>query len=393
MVDIGKIGQSIKKVKTPFYLYDRAVIKKRYKELRDNMPRELEIFYAAKANPNKDIVEYLGKLGAGCDIASSGELRLALMAGIRPDRISFAGPGKTREELELAVGKRIASISVENPGETVILDKLSKRAKKKTNVSVRVNPASGSSRGAVRMGGGSQQFGIDEEMVPGVIRNIKKSAYLNFIGLHVHTASQILSEKAIADNIAYFLDYCAKIQDTVGVKVRFINFGGGLGIPYYKGQKALDMEILGGMIRDIFYGKHSVLKFDDARFIFEPGRFLVGESGTYVVTILYKKRSNGKTFLIVDGGMHQNLAACGLLGGGFKRNNIIGVFSKKESARQEIVTITGCLCTPLDIFARDIRLPVCEAGDHLYITCSGAYGYSASPLLFLSHPIPGEVIF
>jgi diaminopimelate decarboxylase len=242
------------------------------------------------------------------------------------------------------------------------------------------------------MGGGSQQFGIDEEALPKVLKQIKRCKSLSFVGLHMHAGSQILSEENISKNIGYLLRYCAKLQKDMDIKIRLINFGGGIGIPYYTRQKRIDLEILSCMIRKEFARANVKKLFPKTRFIIEPGRFLVGESGVYVTKILYKKKSRGKTFLIVDGGLHHNLAAAGLLGEGFKKNRICGVLTKDLDYNKEIVHIAGCLCTPLDILARDIILPKCEPGDYLYIASSGAYGYSASPLMFLSHSMPAEIM-
>lgn len=391
-MSIKKLKNITRKIKTPFYLYDCGLINRKYYDLKNYLPKETEIFYAIKANPDRRIVSLLGRLGAGADVASAGELLIALKSGIKPNKISFAGPGKTEEELRLAIQKDIASISVENQGELRILDKLSRHTKRNVSISIRINPITGSSGSAIRMGGGSQQFGIDEEEVPQTIRLIHKSKYLNFIGLHMHAASQILSEIAIANNIRYLADYCIKLQNELNIKVRIINFGGGWGIPYHQGQRVLNLRLLCKTIKNIFAEDSAVTHFRNTRLIFEPGRFLVGEAGVYVTKVLYKKRSRGKIFLIVDGGMHQNLAAAGLLGEGIKRNRIIGVINNKKYGREEITTIAGCLCTPLDILARDIKLPICEEGDFLYITSSGAYSYSASPLMFLSHSLPKEII-
>jgi diaminopimelate decarboxylase len=391
MMNIKNINSVIKRVKTPFYLYDSQILEENYSRLRTSIPKEIEIFYAIKANPNKNIIPLFANLGAGCDVASTGELNAALNSGVKPDKISFAGPGKTDEELKLAITKSIASISIESENEAHVIDKLAQKAKKVANVSIRVNPASGSLNAAIRMGGGSQQFGIDEELVPGVIKIIQGRKNLNFKGIHMHIGSQILSEETIANNIKYLLDYCIKLQKDMNIKISMINFGGGFGIPYYQEQKGLNIKLLGMMIKSVFYEKDTKLNFSKTRFIIEPGRFLVGEAGIYVTKILYKKVSRGKIFLIVDGGMHQNLAAAGLLGEGLRRNRILCAITKRNSKQKEIVTIAGCLCTPLDLLGHDISLPKCEPGDYLYITCSGAYGYSASPLMFLSHPIPKEI--
>jgi len=389
---IQNIRRIVKYTQTPFYLYDSKVIKQKYYQLYSSLPEKFEIFYAIKANPHKAIVTELSKIGAGADVASEGELKIALRSGIKPGKISFAGPGKIKEDLRAAVEKGICSISLESEEEAVILDNLSRKIKKNINVSIRVNPREGSLKAGLRMGGGSQQFGVDEVLVPGLIDKIKKSRNLNFFGIHMHTGSQILSEEIAASNIEYLLNFCAGIQKDKNIKIKLINFGGGLGIPYYSNQKPLNIGKMSALIDEVIKKTKAQERFKEARFILEPGRFLVGESGLYVTKVLYKKRSAGKTILIVDGGMHQNLAAAGLLGEGIKRNRIITVIQKRPIRNSESVTIAGCLCTPLDILARDIRLPVCLPGDHICITCSGAYSYTASPLKFLSHPYPKEII-
>lgn len=392
MANINKIKRALRNTSTPFYLYDTSSIKKNYLDLKNHLPQNFDIFYAIKANPHKKVVSLLCSLGAGADVASAGELTKALASGVKPSNISFAGPGKTEEELEFAIRRNIASISVECREEALIIDTLSRKLKKRANVSVRVNPALGSLHGGVRMGGGSQQFGIDEETVPEVIEVIKNCRHIDLIGVHAHTGSQILSEETLAENMVFLLNWCIQLTERTGVTVKFINFGGGLGIPYYQGQKELDVKKLGLLINGVVNTPEVKKRLKNVRFVIEPGRYLVGISGVYVTRIIYKKKSREKTFLIVDGGMHQNLAAAGLLGEGLKRNRTFGVIRRKGSAQKEIVTVVGCLCTPLDILARDIELLMCEVGDYLYIASSGAYGYSASPLMFLSHSLPDEVI-
>ena len=387
-----KIERVIKSVSTPCYIYDLKTIKSSYLDLRKNIPPNIEIFYAVKANPNKNIVSFFNRLGAGADVASGGELGIALRAGMKPDRISFAGPGKTAEELTLAIQKNVGSISAESIGEVDLIAAVARKNKKTANVSVRINPASESLYAALKMGGGSQQFGVDEETAPKLIRVISKERSLRLTGIHMHACSQVLSEETVASNIKYLLEYGKKIQRQVGISIQRINFGGGLGIPYYKGQEKLNIKRLGKLINKIFDEIGVRKHFRNTRFFIEPGRFLVGEAGIYVTKVLYKKRSRGKTFLIVDGGMHQNLAAAGLLGESIRRNRLIEVATKARTLKKETVTIAGCLCTPLDILARDIALPVCGPGDHIIIPCSGAYGYSASPLNFLSHPAPKEIV-
>ncbi|MCM8791342.1 MAG: alanine racemase [Candidatus Omnitrophica bacterium] len=393
MVDINKIKRAISMTRTPFYLYDRASIKKAYYSLSGILPKSFRIYYAIKANPNAHIVSLLGRLGAGADVASMGELRIALKAGIRPSMISFTGPGKTEEELSFAIRNKIGSISVESEDEISLIEKLSTRARKVSSVVIRINPAFASETAGIRMGGGSQQFGIDEEAVPSALKLIKGCCHIDFAGVHMHTGSQILSEDTIAKNINYLLNFCLRLQDKEDIKLNMINFGGGLGIPYYYGQRPLDLKRLGSLIKDTFAKVQANKVFKKTTFIIEPGRFIVGQSGIYVTKVLYRKTSRGKAFLIVDGGMHQNMAAAGLLGEGLRRNRIIGtIFSGKKVSKKERVTVAGCLCTPLDILAHDIELPVCAPGDYLFITCSGAYGYSASPLGFLTHQMPPEVI-
>jgi diaminopimelate decarboxylase len=392
MGEIKKIRSVIKKYNTPFYLYDALVIRDTYSLLRENIPGEIDIFYAIKANPNKNIVSRLARLGAGADVASAGELKIALEAGVRPDDISFAGPGKTEEELRYAVKMRIGAISIESLEEAMLLEALSKKMKRKAKITLRVNPSLGSQRAGIRMGGGSQQFGIDEEVLPDVLKMLSGRRNLSFTGLHMHTGSQILSEEVIAENMAYMIDLSEKINSMSGAPVNWINFGGGMGIPYYKGQKALNVKKLGRLMRDVLKKAKEGGGERKIRYIIEPGRYLVGTAGFYITKVLFKKESRGKTFLIVDGGMHHNLAAAGLLGEGIRRNREIVAVTAKKSAKKETVTVAGCLCTPLDILARDIELPRCESGDYMYIKCSGAYGYSASPFMFLSHKVPAEVI-
>lgn len=375
---------------TPYYAYDLNVIKQKIASLREELPDNIKIHYAIKANPHPKIISFVNKHVDGFDVASKGELDKAIAAGVDPSTIGFAGPGKQQFEIEAACIEGIGSLNAESVTELERADRIARNLKRKINVSLRVNPSYEMVGSGMRMGGDAKPFGIDQRDIPDVLQKFDQWSSLEFKGFHIFAGSQNLNQNLIVsafenalDAVLSFLPYCPTPPSMV-------NLGGGFGIPYYQNDEALDMKTVGEKLSTIFGARTS--EFKDIEMIVETGRYLVGESGIYVSKIIDKKESRGETFIVTNGGMHHHLAASGNFGQVIKRNFPIIFPELLDKEYTKTLNIVGPLCTPLDKFATKAVLPDPEINDLVAVLASGAYGYSASPKDFLGHSFPKEVV-
>jgi diaminopimelate decarboxylase len=376
---------------TPIFVYDRAVLDLKYDALREALPERFSIYYSIKANPCLAVVKHFLGRGCGLEIASAGEFQRALDAGCAPDRILFAGPGKSESELELVLSRGIGEIHMESLTEAKRIALICRRLGRRARVALRINPAGEAEGGAMRMGGRPAPFGMDEEILDQVLEAILAQPELALCGIHLFTGTQILDAAILIGQYRYGLGLARRVVKRLGHPLHTVDFGGGLGIPYFPHEQELNLNAL----RDGLVALCAEAERDEClagtRFLVEPGRFLAGEAGIYVTRINDIKVSRGKKFLIVDGGMNHHLAASGNLGQTIKRNYPIALLNKLSAPADEPVDIVGPLCTPLDTLARGIVLPRADIGDLVGFFQSGAYGRSASPLGFLSHPAPAEI--
>jgi diaminopimelate decarboxylase len=376
---------------TPLFVYDRAVLDQKWNLLRDAFPSEFSIYYSVKANPHPAILHNFLSKGAGLEIASAGEFCQALNAGCRPENILFAGPGKSEAELALVLGKGIGEIHVESLLELERIIAISRELRTKARVAVRVNPSGEAEGGAMRMGGRPAPFGIDEENLDELLDFLSASSAVEFSGIHVFLGTQILDVDVLADQYRKGLAIGRQAARKLRRPLRRLDFGGGLGVPYFVHEQPLDTIKLKPVLDKLVSEVRDDPAFSGTQFLIEPGRYLVAEAGVYIARVNDIKVSRGKKFLITDGGMHHHLAASGNLGQTIKRNYPVALLSKLNQPASETVDIVGPLCTPLDVLARNISVPRPEVGDLVGVFQSGAYARAASPLNFLSHPTPPEV--
>lgn len=373
---------------TPFFAYDRGVLDARVDLLRRLLPERVELSYAMKANPMPAIVQHLATRVDRIDVASAGEMQHALDSTIRPDRVSFAGPGKTPAEIRQAVAAGV-TVEVESPTELRRVVAAGVELGIRPQVAVRVNPDFAVKGSGMRMGGGPQQFGIDAEQVPAVLAEF--AGTVDILGFHVFAGSQNLNAEIIAEAQRRTVDLISDLAAHVPGPLRYLNLGGGFGIPYTEKDRQLDLETVAANLRDLVDGPIAE-RFPEASPVIELGRFLVGECGVYVTRVVDRKVSRGKTFLVVDGGMHHQLAASGNFGQAIRRNYPVAVGNRAAQTGADAVTVVGCLCTPLDLLGDDIELPDADIDDLIVIFQQGAYGLTASPTAFLGHPAPAEVL-
>ncbi len=376
---------------TPAFVYDCTILDRKLDSLRRSLPSRFSVCYSVKANPAPAFLAHLLSRGCGLEIASAGEFRRALQAGCDPGKVLFAGPGKTESELELVLEHGIGEIHIESIVEARRTAAIARRLGLRANVALRVNPAGEGEGGAMRMGGRPTPFGVDEEQLEEVLDALLAESVLDFRGIHVFAGTQILEANVLVNQYRHGIAIARRASKRIGRPLRTVDFGGGLGIPYFTHEKELDLEALRSGLATLFSELESDPDFSRTQFIVEPGRFLAGEAGIYLARVNDIKISRGKKFLILDGGMNHHLAASGNLGQTIKRNYPVALLNKLDAPCEESVDVVGPLCTPLDTLARGVTLPRAEIGDLFGIFQSGAYGLSASPVGFLSHATPAEV--
>ncbi len=389
-----ELKKLIKAIELPAFIYSREIIRRKYEELLDCLPKGFEIHYAFKANPNQDVLGFIRSLGAGADVASLGELQLAVEKGYSIGKIEFTGPGKTLEELSSAIDLGISSINAESVSEIKKIVDISKRKGKNANVGIRINPIMNAKGSAMKMAGDTQ-FGIIENELGNAFTIIEKeSKYLRFTGLHMHLGSQFLEAEKLISNFRFILEKIYEITNQYKIELKKINFGGGWGIDIFGNKPPLDLLLVHRSLSELFTDSKYRTVFENTHFIVEPGRFLVAECGLYAVKVLYRKKGYKKEFLVVNGGMHQNYLAAGGIGQVIRRNLEADVMTDNhycEGAAK--YTVVGSLCIPDDVLGSELELhSEIKEGDTLLFHNCGAYGYSASPLKFLSHAFPREIV-
>jgi diaminopimelate decarboxylase len=386
------ISAAIAGFETPLYVYDGGVLYRQYRALRSALPARFSIAYSVKANPNRALLQRFVSFGCGLEIASAGEFLQALAAGCPAARIMFAGPGKREDELELVLRHGIGEIHAESRLEVERIAAISRRLRVTAPVALRVNPTEEVQGGTMLMGGKPSPFGVDEEQIDAIVDRLARDPVIDFRGIHLFSGTQILDHTVLLRQYRKGLAIARRLATRLGRPLPTVDFGGGLGIPYFSGERPLDLDKLREELAALMAEVEGDPLFAGTRFVLEPGRYLVGEAGIYVTRVTDIKVSRGKKFLIVDGGMHHHLAASGNLGQVIRRSFPVALLTRLTAPARETVDVVGPLCTPLDVLARSVTLPAADVGDLVGVFQSGAYARTASPLGFLSHPTPAEVL-
>lgn len=373
---------------TPFYAYDRQKISERIALLRRHLPQEILLHYAMKANPMPTVVQHVAGLVDGIDVASAGEMRVALDTALPPDRISFAGPGKRKYELRSAIAAGVM-LNVESVQEMESVAQLGTNLGITPKIAIRVNPDFELKSSGMKMGGGPKPFGIDAECVPDALKRLVALG-LDFCGFHIFSGSQNLNAAALQEAHEKTVQLAIRLAGHAPAPVRLLNIGGGFGVPYFPGERALNLAAIGENLQHLMPEVQQQLP--GVRIALELGRYIVAEAGIYVCRVLERKISRGQVFLITDGGLHHHLAASGNFGQVIRKNYPVIIGNKVRGAEREVVSVVGPLCTPLDVLADQLPMAKAAAGDLVIVLQSGAYGLTASPTAFLSHPAPIEVL-
>lgn len=374
--------------RTPFFAYDRQKVTDRVKQLRSMLPGSVHIHYSLKANPMPALVQHLAALVNGFDVASAGEMRVALDTGMKPGKISLAGPGKSALDLRSAVASDV-TVTLESRTQLNAVTKIANELGVRPKVALRINPSFDPNRSGMRMGGGPRQFGVDEEQAPALVSEIS-SRDVRLVGFHVFWGSQCLDADTVISAQRHVVSVVSTLAQQASAPLEFINMGGGFGIPYFEREQPLDVDAVGAAMNEWLPTLHR--RIPGARPVLEFGRYLVGEAGVYVCKVVERKVSRGEVFLVTDGGLHHQLAASGNFGQVMRRNYPVVLGNKMNQAPEEPCNVVGCLCTPLDRIADKVMLPRGDIGDLVVVGQSGAYGRSASPNDFLSHPAAIEML-
>lgn len=374
--------------RTPLFVYSRDLLSARVAALRAAMPERLAIHYAVKANPYQPLLKHMLELVDGFDIASGGELEIVRAAGIDPARVSFAGPGKRDAELEAAVAAGV-TLNLESEGEANRALAIAERLGIAPRLAIRVNPDFDLKGSGMKMGGGAKPFGIDAARVPALARKLIVAG-VDWRGFHIFAGSQALSADAIIVTQGQTLALAARLAEESGAPLPKCNLGGGIGIPYFPGDEPVNIAAVGVALAERFANLPEVLR--DTAFCIELGRYLVGEAGVYLATVVDRKDSHGEAYLVTDGGLHHQLAASGNFGTVVRRNYPSAIATRFTAAVEEEASIVGCLCTPLDRLADKGGFPRADVGDIVAIFCAGAYGASASPAMFLGQGPAAEML-
>jgi diaminopimelate decarboxylase len=374
--------------RTPFYAYDRAALSARVAALRAALPARVKLHYAIKANPMPALVAHMRPLVDGFDVASHREMLVALDSGMPAREISFAGPAKQDVELRAAVAAGIC-LNCESETELERIVAHGDALGIAPRIALRVNPDFELKGSGMKMAGSPRQFGIDVARVPALLRAMS-SRGIACAGLHIFCGSQNLKPESIIEANALTLDLATRLAHQSGLEFPQLNIGGGYGIAYFPGEGELDLHAVGSALSDSLERHADALGATEV--VVELGRYLVGEAGYYVTRVTDIKESQGHTFVMVDGGLHHHLANSGNFGQILRKNYPVVLGNRLGEPNTDTMSIVGPLCTPLDIVADKIALPAPAINDLVVVLQSGAYGYTASPHLFLSHPLPIEIL-
>ncbi len=374
---------------TPLYAYGADSIRSAYQQLRAALPDPVRIHYSVKANPSLAVCALLQRLGANAEVASAGELAVAVAAGFSADRILFAGPGKTNAELSEAIRLRIGSIHAESLGELERIAELAGTAGVEQPVCLRINLGEASPSGARIAMGGAQKFGIDADRCAPAIEAARGASSLRLDGFHFFEGSQFSHHEALLDVFDASVNTARRLCEAHDLSPRIIDLGGGIGVSHSGEEPRFDIQAFGaGLAKRLRVWAEDAC-FQGTRFVVEPGRALVSAAGVYLARVLDVKVTGDHMFGIVDGGIHHALLP---ITSNEYRVVLASQAEPESDSGQQDVLLGGPLCTPADQWHSGATLPRVSVGDVIAVLNSGAYGLSASMTLFLSHGVPAEVL-
>lgn len=378
---------------TPCFVYFMDLARSRVSALREAFEGLFDVSFAMKCNQHPEILRRMQGWVQALDVSSSGELEAAIALGWPADAISFTGPAKQERDLRAALALGVGEVVLESLREAELLAALARGTAQRPRVLVRVAPSRVPKGFGVNMAGRPCQFGIDEEDLPVALPAIRALPELNLVGFHIYSGTQCLKHEAIAENYRIFADIFRRASDIAQIQPSKLIFGSGIGIPYHDTDVAVDLAALARAVVPSLRSLLAEPRFAQAQLVLETGRYLLGEAGIYLTRVVNRKSSRGSQLATFDGGMHHHLGACGHLGMVVHRNyRLFKVSSQVPDGPLAPYDLYGPLCTSIDVLGRGVLLPGLEVGDVVGILASGAYAVTASPVHFISHPLPGEWI-
>jgi diaminopimelate decarboxylase len=395
MADRDQLLAAAKRFGTPLYVYDLDAIRARLGQLREAFGSEFGVSFAVKANPNPALLTALAPLVDSLDVSSFAEAERALAAGCEPERLTFCGPGKRREEVRRAVRVGVGALVVESVHEARLADRFAGELGQRQPVLLRINPATSPRAFGVNMSGKPSQFGVDEEDMESAIDAIAALPHVDLQGFHIYSGSNSLSREGLAENFAILIAIFRRAVAHWGGSPAKLIFGAGFGVPYLPGDEELDLAALAADVLPQVAALRREAPFAATRIELELGRWLVGPCGWLLSEIIGEKASRGTEIRIIDAGFNNHLAAYGMMGSVIRRNWRIANLSNPAGERDGSLgryTVVGPLCTTIDTLATKLELPALAVGDVIAIENSGAYGLTSSPTRFISHPEPREAM-
>ena len=388
--------RAAKQFGTPLYIYFIDDVLDRLKMLEHLFGGRFSVSFAVKSNPNKAILRHLlGHVGS-YDVSSFAEVERVLLAGCRAQEITFSGPGKRDDELRRSVMAGVGELVCESLEEAVRVDSYARDLGANVDILVRLNPLRIPKDFGVNMAGRPTQFGIDEEAMMPVLESCARLQNARLVGIHIYSGTNCLSAHAIAENFSIFLELFDRACRHIDLRPSKLVFGSGFGIPYLPDDRELDVAAIAAAVNPMIDAFRGEARYRDTSCILEMGRWLIGQAGYLLTSIIGEKASRGTEFRICDAGFNNQLSACGMMGTVIRRNWRIAKLANGTESEpgmgSESYNLVGPLCTTIDLIAAGIKLPRLRRGDVLAIESSGAYGLTASPTRFISHPEPREII-
>ena len=359
-IDQVNIADIAKQIHTPFYLYSATQLKENFLNYKNAFAgQNILICFAVKSNSNLGVLHALGKLGAGADCVSEGEIRKAIAASIPAEHIVFSGVGKTKEELSYALSKNIMQFNVESIPELLLLNETTSVQNKIANVAIRINAnVDGKTHYKINTGLKCNKFGIDINELTEIVKSLESLNNINLQGLSIHIGSQITSLEPYQEAYQIILK-TAEMLKSHGCKIEYLDLGGGLGVRYHQENPPKITEYA-ALVKKLFHNSNYKL-------IIEPGRSIVANMGILVSSVLYIKETKEKTFAIIDAGMNDILRQS--LYDAY--HNIIPLSPNTTTAKYDVV---GPVCETSDVFSKDKIMPSLNSGDLVAFKDAGAYG-------------------
>lgn len=379
---------------SPLYVYDAAILRRRAELLRDAMPDAVSIAFATKANASPLVLRTWRELGLGADVASGGELRAVTRAGFAAQDVVFTGPGKTDAELAAALDAGVGAVTIESLDELDALMGMASQARPSQGLMLRLATSGAAEDTPIIGGAGSDKFGLTDSEADEAIRRLAAAGALEptgpfrMRGFHAFGASNVRAAAELVAALADLAQRADRIASAHAIPIELLDSGGGLGIPYTDSEGPLDVRALGRGVEAQMatWAGRSALR--DARVLFEPGRWLAGPAGAYLCRTTRTKVRSGRSIAITDGGIH-HLLRPRLVG---QDHRVVAAGATATRSAEARVDIVGPLCTGIDILASGVTAPEPAPGDVYAVLDAGAYGYSELMPLFLSHPVPAEVL-